>query len=180
MIPVPEPLLLHARLTAPPVLGVRTQTVIVGLFAAPALGMSLLLALKGMWPVAPFLGLDVMGLAAAFWIVRRRSRAFEDVMVGAQAILIRRSDGRRRVTEETLPTTWTQLERDEDDDFGCQALRLRRRRRSVVVAALLSPEERTSFAELLSEALSRARRGGLAALQPVTVPEQFSGARASK
>lgn len=169
-----EPLVLHARLTAPPGPGVRTQALIVGLFAAPALGISLFLALKGLWPVTPFLGGDAVLLGVAFWAVRRRRRAFEEVMVGAEQILIRRSDGRRKVTEETMPTTWTHLEREDDDDFGCQALRLRRRRRAVTVGGLLSPDDRQSFAELLSEALHRARRGGLAALQPVAVPERFS------
>ena len=169
-----EPLVLHARLTAPPMPGPKIQALIVGLLAVPALGMSLFLALKGLWPVTPFLGGDIALLALAFWAVRRRRAAFEDVMVGADEILIRRCDGRRRVVEETLPTTWTHLERDEDDDFGCLALRLRQRRRAVAVGGLLSPDDRRSFAELLAEALRRARRGGLAARQPVAVPERFS------
>lgn len=168
------PLVLHARLTAPPMPGPKAQMLIVGLIALPALGMSLFLALKGLWPVTPFLGGDIALLAAAFWAVRRRRAAYEDVMVGADSILIRRCDGRRRVTEETMPTTWTHLERDEDDDFGCLALRLRRRRQAVTVGGLLSPDDRRSFAELLGEALHRARRGGLAALQPVAVPARFS------
>ena len=46
-----------------------------------------------------------------------------------------------------------------------------------LVAAMLSPDERRSFAEVLSEALSRARKGGLAALQPVAAPPRFSIAR---
>jgi uncharacterized membrane protein len=170
-----EPLVLRARLTAPPGPGIGAQMAMVGLLAVPALGLSLFLALKGLWPVTPFLGGDVLLVAAAFWVVRRRRRAaYEDVLVGADSILIRRCDGRRRVVEETLPTIWTRLERDEDEDFGCLALRLRRRRRAVAVADLLSPADRRSFAELLGEALHRARRGGLAALQPVAVPDRFA------
>lgn len=174
MIEGAEPLVLRARLTAPPGPGIKAQMAMVGLLAVPALGLSLFLALKGLWPVTPFLGGDILLLAAAFWAVRRRRRAYEEVLVGADSILIRRCDGRRRVVEETLPTIWTRLERDEDEDFGCLALRLRRRRRAVAVADLLSPDDRRSFAELLSEALHRARRGGLAALQPVAVPDRFA------
>ena len=171
--PVSSPLL-HARLTAHRSMSARSQVLVVALFAVPALALSLVFALHGFWPVTPFLGLDVVLLAVAFRCVRLRRAAYEDVIVGADAIVIRRADGRRAIVEERLPTLWTQLEREEDDDFGCLALRLRRRRRAVVVAAMLSPDERRSFAEVLSEALSRARQGGLAALQPVAVPPQFS------
>lgn len=153
------------------------QTVVVALFALPALGLSLVFWLHGFWPVLAFLGLDVLLLAVAFRCIRLRPAPYEDVIVDADAIVIRRADGRRPVIEERLPTLWTQLEREEDDDFGCLALRLRRRRRAVVVAAMLSPDERRSFAEVLSEALSRARKGGLAALQPVAAPPRFSIAR---
>jgi len=168
------PPLLHARLRAHRSMSAKNQGLVVTLFAVPALVLSLIFARHGFWPVTPFLGLDVVLLAVAFRCVRLRRAAYEDVIVDADAIVIRRADGRRPVVEERMPTLWTQLEREEDDDFGCQVLRLRRRRRAVVVAAMLSPDARRSFAEVLSEALSRARQGGLAALQPVAVPAQFA------
>lgn len=138
----------------------------VGGFAAASLAVAMVFVSQGYWPVTPFLGLDAGLLAFAFWVIRRRGHAFQEVIVQADSIVIRRADGISEVTEDRLPTSWTSLERQDHPEFGCQALRLRHRRQSAVVAEMLSPEERASFASALAEALARARRGGLAALQP--------------
>jgi len=158
--------LLHAHITPSRSLSRHGQMIAVGGFAAASMAVALVFISRGYWPIAPFLGLDAGLLAFAFWVIRRRGRAYEEVIVQADSILIRRADGVSHIAEDRLPTAWTRLEREDHPDFGCQALRLTHRRRSAPVADMLSPPERDAFARALNEALSRARRGGLAARQP--------------
>jgi uncharacterized membrane protein len=155
--------LFHAHITPGRSLDHKGHIVVVGGVGAVALVLSLILVARGYWPIAPFLGAEVGLLAWAFWAMRQPVRVYEELTVLPDSILIRRAAWRRPVVEISMPTAWTQLERDDDPDFGCQALRLRHRGRSASVAAMLSPPERDAFAAALSEALHRARRGGLAA-----------------
>ena len=142
----------------------RGQMIAVGGIAAASLATAVFFMAHGYWPVAPFLGLDAAMLGFAFWAVRLSGRAYEDVIVQPDVIVIRRSDGRDRIDEYRWPTAWTRLEREDDPEFGCSALRLRHRHTIGPVAEMLSPVERAGFADALSDALARARKGGLGAL----------------
>ena len=161
--------LFHAHIRPSRSLSQRGQTLIFCAAAVPSLAFAAIFVAQGYWPVAPFLGLDVALLALAFWVIRRRGAAFEEVIVSAEAILIRRADGLSQAEEDHLPTTWTRLERDEDPDFGCQSLRLSHRGRSAAVGGMLSPSERSDFGHALAAALARAQKGGLAA-RPTSPP----------
>lgn len=155
--------LFRAHITPGRSLDHNGHIVAVGGVGIACLVMSLVFVAKGYWPVAPFLGLDVALIAWAFWNMRQPVRSYEELAVWADNIRIRRVAPRRPVEEITIPTAWTRLERDDDPEFGCQALRLRHRGRSSPIAAMLSPPERAAFAAALSDALDRARKGGLAA-----------------
>ena len=167
--PAPPPLL-HVHLSPSRSLTRQGQAIAIGVFGAASLAVSLLFISQGYWPIAPFLALDAGLLAFAFFVIARRGRAYEEVVVEPDTIRILRADGISQIVEDRIPTAWTRLERDDDPDFGCQALRLRHRRRSATIADMLSPAERDNVAALLAEALARAHRGGLAARQPVLVP----------
>lgn len=155
--------LLHARITPSRSMSGQGQLIAIGVFGAASFVTATFFIARGYWPVAPFLGLDAALLAFAFWAVRMSGRAYEDIIVQPDVIVVRRSDGRRQVEEDRWPTAWTRLERQDHPEFGCQALRLRHRQASTPVAEMLSASERASFAIALSDAMSRARRGGLAA-----------------
>ena len=113
--------LFHAHIRPSRSLSQRGQTLIFCAAAVPSLAFAAIFVAQGYWPVAPFLGLDVALLALAFWVIRRRGAAFEEVIVSAEAILIRRADGLSQAEEDHLPTTWTRLERDEDPEFLAEA-----------------------------------------------------------
>lgn len=146
------------------------QMIAIGGFAAASFATALFFVVRGYWPVAPFLGLDAALLAFAFWAVRLSGRAYEDVIVQADVIVVRRADGRTHVEEECWPTAWTRLERQDHPEFGCQTLHLRHRQASAPVAEMLSPEERASFADALSKAMAKARKGGLATTSSADTP----------
>ena len=139
------PALLSARITPSRSLSRHGQMIAVGGFALASFATALFFVAHGYWPVAPFLGLDAALLAFAFWAVRISGRAYEDVIVQHDVIVVRRADGRSKVEEDRWPTAWTQLERQDHPKFGCQALRLRHRRSSAPVAEMLSPAERASW-----------------------------------
>lgn len=127
-----------------------------GVFALFNLIVSIVFAVAGAYPVAGFMGLDVLLVAVAFYANYRGGRARERVLVAAD---------RLHVWREPAPTSakssgeghwivhpqWVRIEPDE------KALRLAAGGSSVPVAACLSPEERDHFALALADALHRAR-----------------------
>lgn len=171
-----EPILLHAHLTPNRSLTASGQTLALSLFGLASLATSLIFVARGYWPVAPFILLDLAILAFAFLLARRRSRAFEDVIVRPQGIVIRRSDGGPDTSEDVLPTAWTSLARQDDPEFGCLSLSLHHRRQTTPIAQMLSPSERAAFGLAMADALARARRGGRGAWEAASVPMSTYGA----
>jgi uncharacterized membrane protein len=114
----------------------------------------------GAWPVAGFLGLDLIALFVAFHLNFRAARAAEEVVVTRLDLLLRRIDPRGKRFEQRFNPLWTRLDREVDDEYGLRALFLVSGGRRVVIASELSPPERETFAQALSAALARARSGG--------------------
>ena len=109
------------------------------------------LLLIGAWPVPLFLGLDLVGVAAAFAVSNRRARAGERVSVSALAVTVERGEG----VVWTAPPAWTQVLRPPP---GSRApLRLTSSGRSVAVGSMLGAGERRRFAQALEHAVQAAR-----------------------
>jgi uncharacterized membrane protein len=106
--------------------------------------------------VPPFLGLDVIGLAIAFWLSFRATDRVERVRVSADEI---------RVTHErngAVDLVWTSapaFTRVELDHPGRHASRLRlsSKGKGVTLASAVSPGEREQFARALEQAVKAAR-----------------------
>jgi uncharacterized membrane protein len=105
---------------------------------------SVVFAAIGAWPVAGFLGAEVL-LAA--WLISRHARrsatAMEEVAIEGGRLIVRARDagGREKLAE--LDAYWARLERPGDGRLE--------------VARFLSEAERDAFARTLAEALSRHR-----------------------
>jgi uncharacterized membrane protein len=115
--------------------------------------------IAGAWPVVGFFGLDVALLYWAFKLNYAHAKAYEEVIVTAAVLKLRKVSHRGEVREFTLNPLWTKLDREAHADFGLLRLFLVSRGRRFSVANFLGPQERESFAEALSEALNEARRG---------------------
>ena len=115
--------------------------------------------LLGAWPVAGFFGLDILALFVAFQINYRHARAFERIVVTPLEVFLRKVSHHGREAVWRFNPVWTRLERQTDEDYGLLGLTLVSRGQSVAVAAALSPQERSGFADALGAALSSARRG---------------------
>jgi uncharacterized membrane protein len=115
--------------------------------------------LLGAWPVFGFLGLDVLLVYWAFRVNYRSATAYEQVIITASELMVRKVSHHGRVRQWTMNPVWVRLHRDEHQEFGIERLFLVTRGRRLPVASFLGPKEKASFAHALAEALGEARRG---------------------
>jgi len=119
-------------------------------------GIGILFWLVGAWPVMGFLGLDVLGLLAAFLVVRRAARRHEIVRIDEGGMVVRRVEPDGSVREWRFEPYWVRVEVD-DRGPGAPHLVLASHGRRLVLGSFLAPEERLEFAEVLRDVLWRRR-----------------------
>lgn len=112
----------------------------------------------GAWPVALFAIADVVLVYVAFQLSYRSGRAFEEVSVTDQAVVVRKVAPSGKVTEHRFNPVWARLSITRRDDEGVVRLDLGAHGTWVVVGAFLNPDDRESFASAFSDALAEARR----------------------
>lgn len=112
--------------------------------------------LIGAWPVIAFVGLDVALVYWAFKASYAAGRAYEQVRLTHDALVVRRVAASGRRHEETLPPHWLKVEIDQPRGRTTQ-LRLSTHGRAVTIGAFLSPDEREEVASVLRAALARMR-----------------------
>ena len=78
--------------------------------------MGIFYVIVGAWPVFMFLGLDVLILWAAFQINYRAARAFEEIEVHRDALIIRKVSARGAIRELTFNPFWAKLHVKRDDE----------------------------------------------------------------
>lgn len=110
---------------------------------------------QGAWPVAAFLGLDVLAVYVAFRVSYAQVRAFERFVIEGDTLTVERvdKDGGRR--EWTFPAYWVSVWVDEDELRT--TVTLRSHGRSLEVGSYLAPFERKDFATALRKALKEAK-----------------------
>jgi uncharacterized membrane protein len=110
---------------------------------------------QGAWPVAGFMGLDVLAVYVAFRLSYAQARAFERVTIDREALIVERVDRKGRRREWRFPSYWVHVLFEGDDEHG--TVTLRSHGRALEVGAFLSPFERKAFAGALREALHLAK-----------------------
>ena len=113
----------------------------------------------GAWPVAGFMGLDVLAVYVAFTASFRSARAYEDVEVTFLQLTLAKVSARGSRAEWRFNPSWVRLERQDHVEFGTQRLDLVARANRVEVAGFLGPDAKGRFADDLGRALAEARRG---------------------
>lgn len=111
----------------------------------------------GAWPVLGFFGLDFLLLYAAFRLSYRSARAYEEIVLTEDLLLIRRVSARGRATELRFNPYWVRLEVHREEDEGVTRVLVRSREQREPVGSFLDPESRGSFASALGAALAEAR-----------------------
>ena len=115
------------------------------------LGAALCVAL-GAWPVAGFMGLDVLAVYVAFRMSYAQSRACERICIEGGQIIVERLDQHGRGQSWSFPAYWAHVVHDGENDVY-----LRSHGKSVAVGTHLSRFEREAFALMLREALLAAK-----------------------
>jgi uncharacterized membrane protein len=156
---IDEPTLFAANLTPHRSLGGVGFLAAMLAFGIASLVLGIVFLSAGAWPVAGFLGLDVLLVYIAFCVNFRSAAACEHVLVTPSMLNVRRISHKGEVAEFTLNPLWVRLHREADPDYGTQRLLLVSQGCSLPIAQCLSPAERDSFADALSAAIGVARRG---------------------
>jgi uncharacterized membrane protein len=130
---------------------------VMGVLGLLAMIPGIVFTAMGAWPVAGFLGLDVIGVYWAFRMSYAQGRARERVRVGRETVAIERTDPKgRTIWRAEFPSYWARVTLDTPLDHDSQ-LRISASGRSAVVGRWLSIEERVSLSDALKAALAQAR-----------------------
>jgi uncharacterized membrane protein len=157
--PDAEPTLFSAIITPHRSLGGLGFFILMGVVSVVSFAAGMVFLIMGAWPVFGFFGLDVLLIYWAFRINYRRALAYEEVMVTATELRVRKVSHRGKVAEWTLNPLWVRLDRDAHAEFGIERLFLVSRGRKLPIAGFLSPPEKQSFAAALGAAIGEAKRG---------------------
>ena len=126
--------------------------VVIGVNVAGAIVMLSL----GAWPVAGFMGLDILAVYIAFRVSYAQTRAFERVTINGEALVVERVDVKGRRREWRFPSYWVSVLFEGDEETGARVT-VRSHGRSLEIGAYLSPFERKPFADTLKRALYEAK-----------------------
>ena len=157
--PTAEPTLFSAIITPHRSLGGLGFLILMIAVGTVSFAAGILFLMMGAWPVCGFFGLDVLLIYAAFRINYRAALAYEEVMVTATELRVRKVSPRGKVAEWSLNPLWVRLDRDTHEEFGIEQLFLVTRGRRLPIANCLSPPEKESFAAALAAAIGEAKRG---------------------
>lgn len=127
------------------------------LFGGTCFCMGVFYVMVGAWPVFAFLGLDVVLLYVAFLINYRAGRAFEEISVRRDALIVRRISPRGQIRQMTFNPYWAKLHIKRDDEDVVTDISLTAKGESTHVGTFLNPDDKTTFARAFSVALARAR-----------------------
>ena len=136
----------------------RALALVLAVVAAINLAFALSFVLRGAWPIAPFMGLDVALLAWAFRESRIAARAFERITLTVANLVIARHPARGAPSRIALNPYWARVDY-EDTGLPGAKLSLRSHGTSVQIGAFLGAAERAAFAQTLRGALRKARGG---------------------
>lgn len=148
--------LLDAVLRPSPPLSRRTLGVILIIVAAINVAFAVSFVLRGAWPIAPFMGLDVVLLAWAFRQSQIAASREEHVTLTPALLRVLRSPPPKGPREVAFNPYWVRVEMDDPPEHGSQ-LTLWSHGKGIRVGSFLAPTERAAFAERLRSALRRAR-----------------------
>jgi uncharacterized membrane protein len=140
-------------------LGTTGFVILMALFGTISFTAGMMFLMAGAWPVFGFFCLDALLLFLAFRINYRAAAAYEQVIVTATELRVRKVTHRGRVQEWTLNPLWVRLEKIAHEDFGIERLLLVSGGKALPVASCLGPDEKASFAKALAAALGEAKRG---------------------
>jgi len=114
----------------------------------------------GAWPIVGFFGLDVAIVYLAFRASYAQARAFEEVRLSSEALVIRKVSARGQASEVSYNPAWARLVVEREEDEGVVRLSVTSHGRTTELGGFLDPDGRESFGRALGAALAAARADG--------------------
>jgi uncharacterized membrane protein len=142
-----DPILLEETLRPSPPMNPRALLVILAVVTV---------FMRGAWPIAPFMGLDVALLAWAFRSSTLAARRFEHVTLTPSALRIEQHPAKGDIKRAEFNPYWVRVDLQWPTEFS-NRLFLRSHGREMQVGDFLAPSVRESFAEVLKSALWAAK-----------------------
>lgn len=121
-------------------------------------GITFMLALKGLWLVAPFMGADLLLVIYAFKVVGERCRIVERVIIENDELIIRHEE-KRAPRSWSFPLHWVNVDLQANQHpQSASRLLIGSHGSWVELAAFLNEEERSSLASAIKTAIIKARQ----------------------
>lgn len=134
----------------------RTLLVILAIVAGFNIAFALSFILRGAWPIAPFMGLDVVLLAWAFRASTVAAKRFEQVTLTPSMLRVEQHSAKGAVKEADFNPYWVRVDLQHPTEYT-NRLFLRSHGRELQLGAFLAPQVRENFAQALKSALFRAK-----------------------
>ena len=123
--------------------------------SAPALAIAFSWAARGMWPILPFAGAELLLLGLCLYLVQRRQRFREVITLEADQVVLQRGMGRPQETHR-FNRAWVRVELDEATHLNYPVrLFLREGNREQEVGRCLPEDERRSLGKRLKGLLAK-------------------------
>lgn len=148
--------LLDAILRPNPPMSRRALLIVLVVVTVFNFAFALSFVVRGAWPIAPFMGLDVALLAWAFRASRRAARRYEHLTLTADNLRIVQQPPKGDAHEVALNPYWVRVEMDNPPEPWSQ-LTLWSHGKALQIGSFMAPESRAAFADVLRSALRRAR-----------------------
>lgn len=145
-----------ARLSPHRSLSLRGFNILMAFIGAVSFVVGIGFLMMGAWPVFGFFGLDAALIYIAFRRNYRDARAFEQIDVTRERLLVRQVSALGRSVEHAFHPYWTKLI-VERRSWGIAGLLLSSSGRRLAIGRFLSPDDRERFAQSLSQAMATAR-----------------------
>lgn len=134
-------------------LGSRGRWRIFAALCAGSLGLALVFAAVGAWPILPYSALEMAVLFAAFWCIGRHAGDWEQLRVDGDRVIVERECA-GILTRHEFNRAWTRLESERSASGRALRLALRSAGKRVEIGGELTPPQRERLARDLRRALA--------------------------
>lgn len=146
-----------ARLTPYRSLGKKGFLILMTCLSLICFVAGMLFVAIGAWPVFGFFGLDVLIIFIAFKLNYRSARAYEEIVLSENQLLIKKVSAKGAAQEFSFNPFWVRLAIDREEEEGVTSLTLTSHGQSLGIGGFLNPGDRETFGTALRDALQKAR-----------------------
>lgn len=133
----------------------RAALLFFGSICGVTFSIALMMALKGLWPIFPFAGLEMLVLGWALQVSLRRRHYLQTITVTDQQIAVETCE-RKHSERIVFPRHWAQVRlRRADTHLHPSRLTIESHGRSYEVGGFLTEEERRALASRLMHSVGR-------------------------